>query len=231
MAFNFLQFAIPHGKGLIKLSDIQWTRLSIGEITLFLPLTLLMLAFTLLNLVLILSYLKSLGQWMADKEEYNNFIGNPSTNIGIFVPIASLSMTANVIWGPLAFFVPQLSSYLQSIMGPALIFFAFLWIMLFKLEFQVLKILLTKPYDVTKMNFVWLLDVFARLLERLLAPKFWGFTFLVITTRILYFPIVNYVSIIFATIICIVVFSKFIKGNKKTKLNVSTKVPRYQNEA
>ena len=161
MAFNYLQFAVPHGKGLIKLSDIPWTKLSMSQITLYLPLTVLMLAFTLLNLILILGFLKSLVQWIYNKEEYHNFISNPTINVGVFVPIASLSMTANVIWGPLAFFVPQLSAHLQAIMLPALIFFAFLWLTLFRLEFQVLKILLTKPYDVTKLNFVWLLDVFA----------------------------------------------------------------------
>ncbi len=161
MAFNFLQFAVPHGKGLIKLSDIAWTKLSLSQVALYLPLTILMLAFTLLNLILIVGYSKSLVQWILDKEEYNNFVSNPATNIGVFVPIASFSMTANMIWAPLAFFVPQLSSHLQSIMLPALIFFAVLWLALFRLEFKVLKILLIKPFDVTKLNFVWLLDVFA----------------------------------------------------------------------
>lgn len=118
MAINFLQFAVPHGKGLIKSSDIPWTQLSISQITMYLPLTLIMLGFTLLNLILIVGFLKSLVRWVFNKEEYNNFISNPSTNIGAFVPIASLSMTANVIWGPLAFFVPQLSSHLQAIMLP-----------------------------------------------------------------------------------------------------------------
>ena len=161
MPFNYLQFAVPHGKGLIKLSDIPWARLTMGETTLYLPLIGIMLAFTMLNLLFTVVFLKSMMQWHTNKEEYNHFISNPSTNIGIFAPIASLSMTVNVIWGPLAFFIPQLSSNIQALMLPSLIFFGFLWFMLLRLEFKVLKIWLSQPFDVSKLNFVWLLDVFA----------------------------------------------------------------------
>lgn len=161
MPFNYLQFAVPHGKGLIKLSDFHWAGLTMGQITLYLPLIVIMLAFTVLNLFFTVIFLKGLIQWLANKEEYNKFITNPLANIGIFAPIASLSMTANVIWGPLAFFVPQLSSNIQALMLPALFFFGFLWFMLLRMEFKVLKIWLTQSIDVSKLNFVWLLDVFA----------------------------------------------------------------------
>lgn len=161
MAFNYLQFAIPHGKGLIKLSDISFTKLTLGETSLYLPLIGIMLAFTLANLILTIIFLKGFAQWFADKTEYNNFINNSSIHIGIFAPIASLSMTANVIWGPLSFFVPTLSANIQALMFPSLIFFALLWLIVLKLEFKVLKIWLTQPVDVSKLNFVWLLDVFA----------------------------------------------------------------------
>ncbi|KKM12026.1 hypothetical protein SY88_05790 [Clostridiales bacterium PH28_bin88] len=161
MPFNYLQFAVPHGKGLIKLSDIPWAELTMSQTTLYLPLIGIMLAFTMINLLFTVVFLKSLMQWLANKEEYHSFISNPSTNIGIFAPIASLSMTANVIWGPLGFFIPQLSSNIQVLMLPSLIFFGFLWFMLLRLEFKVLKIWLSQPVDVSKLNFVWLLDVFA----------------------------------------------------------------------
>ncbi|GAB6171906.1 hypothetical protein JCM15765_13840 [Paradesulfitobacterium aromaticivorans] len=46
-------------------------------------------------------------------------------------------------------------------MLPTLIFFAFLWFILLKLEFKVLKIWLSQTIDMSKLNFVWLLDVFA----------------------------------------------------------------------
>lgn len=162
MAFNFLQFAVPHGRGLINLSDIASAGLTPGQSGLYLPLILIMLAFAAINLGSTAVYLKQLAQWFADKAEYLEFInGPPIKSIGIFVPIASLSMTANVVLAPLAFFVPQLSSKLQAMMLPGLIFFGFLCLVLFRLEFRVLKTWLSHPLDVTKLNFVWLLDVFA----------------------------------------------------------------------
>lgn len=162
MAFNFLQFAVPHGKGLIKLSDIAWDGLTAGQISLYLPLILIMLAFAVINLSSTAVYLKQLVQWRADKAEYRDFLnGPPIKSIGIFVPIASLSMTANVVLAPLAFFIPQLSSNLQAMMLPGLVFFGLLWLAIFRLEFRVLKNWLSHPLDVTRLNFVWLLDVFA----------------------------------------------------------------------
>lgn len=161
MAFNYLQFAVPHGKGLIKLSDIPWTTLTMSETSLYLPLIGIMFVFTMTNLILTAVFLKGLIQWVSNKKEYQQFISTPTTNIGIFAPIASLSMTANVIWAPLAFYIPQLSSNIQALMLPALFFFGFLWIMLLKLEFKILRTWLTQPIDTSKLNFVWLLDVFA----------------------------------------------------------------------
>jgi hypothetical protein len=37
MAFNYLQFAVPHGKGLVKLSDITWSGLTPAQLGLYLP--------------------------------------------------------------------------------------------------------------------------------------------------------------------------------------------------
>lgn len=161
MAFNYLQFAVPHGEGQITLSDIAWTGLTMGQATLYYPLIGIMLAFTIIDLLFTVVFLKSLIQWIFNKKEYTDFInGPPTASIGIFVPIASLSMTANVIWGPLSFFIPKLSANIQSLMLPGLIFFGFLWFMLFVLELRLLKVWLSQPLDLTKLSFVWLLDVF-----------------------------------------------------------------------
>ena len=161
MAFSYLQFAVPHGKGLIKLSDIPFASLTTGQTALYLPLIGIMLAFTIINLSLIIIFQKSLLQWFFNKEDFNIFISNPLINIGIFVPIAALSMSVNVIWGPLAFFIPKLSSNIQALMLPSLIVFTFLLVMLFRFEFKVLKNWFSKPLEVNRLNFVWLLDVFA----------------------------------------------------------------------
>lgn len=161
MPFVYLQFAVPHGSSPIMLSDIPWAELTMSQTILYSPLIGVMFLFAIIHLFSTVVFLKGLGQWLANKEEYNSFITDPKVNIGIFSPIASLSMTANVIWGPLAFFIPQLSSTLQSLMLPSLIFFGVLWFALLKLEFKVLKIWLTHPIDTSKLNFTWLLDVFA----------------------------------------------------------------------
>ncbi|MDA8221823.1 hypothetical protein [Desulfosporosinus sp.] len=162
MAFSYLQFAVPHGKGLIKLSDISWASLTTLQTSLYVPLIGIMLIFTIINLLSIIVFSKDLIQWLATKEGYKEFMsGPPSRNTGICVPIASLSMTMNVIFAPLAFFVPQLHANIQGVMLPGLIMFGFLLLMLLKLEFTMLKSWLSQPLDVTKLNFVWLLDVFA----------------------------------------------------------------------
>ena len=161
MAFNFLQFAVPHEKGLIKLSDIPWAGLTMSQMGAYVPLTVIMLVFTALNLILTVVFLRELVQWLSDKNDYHDFMSNPLTNISIFAPIASLSMTANVIWAPLAFFIPQLSSNIQALMLPSLIFFGFLCLIFLRLEFKILKIWLSQYIDVNKLNFTWLLDIFA----------------------------------------------------------------------
>ena len=162
MAFNYLQFAVPHGKGLITLSDIPWAGLTSGQTGLYLPLILIMLAFSVINLGTTAFYLKQLIEWLTNKTEYRDFInGPPMKSIGVFVPVASLSMTANVILAPLAFFIPQLSSHLQALMLPGLLFFGLLWFLVFRLEFTVLKTWLSHPLEVPQLNFIWLLDVFA----------------------------------------------------------------------
>lgn len=153
---------MPHGKGLIKLSDIPWASLTTGQTSIYVPLIGIMMVFTIINLLSIIVFLKDLMLWLGNKQEYTEFMSGPPTKaIGIFVPIASLAMTMNVILAPLSFFIPNLSANIQALMLPGLIIFGFLWLVLFKLEFTFLKTWLSQPLDVTKLNFVWLLDVFA----------------------------------------------------------------------
>lgn len=161
MPFNFLQFAVPHGKGLIKLSDIAWQNITGAQAALYIPLVAIMLLFVILHFVLTLFFLKGLISWLSKKDEYSNFIKNPLVNVGIFAPIASLSMSANVFWGPVGFFVPAVSANLQTLMLPSLIFFGLLWATLIGLELKVMKNWLSNAIDIKKFNFTWLLDVFA----------------------------------------------------------------------
>lgn len=162
MAFNYLQHAVPHGQGLVKLSDITWSGLTPVQTGSYLLLIAIMLVFSIVSLGATVVYLKQIGQWLAIKGEYREFINSPPTKgVGIFTPIASLSMTANVVLAPLAFFIPILSANLQAMMLPGLIFFVALWVIIFTLEFQILKVWLSKPLDISQLNFIWLVDVFA----------------------------------------------------------------------
>lgn len=162
MAFNYLQFAVPHGNGLITLADIARAELSQQQSGMHFLLIVIMLAFSLVNLLYTPVYLTQLLQWFANKTEYSEFMAGPPTkNIGIFVPIASLSMTANVILAPMAFFIPQISSNIQATMIPGLVFFGLLCLVLFRFEFRLIKSWLSKPIDSSQLSFVWLIDVFA----------------------------------------------------------------------
>ena len=162
MAFNFLQFAVPHDQGLVRFSDIAWAGLSSAQVGLYLPLIAIMLIFSGISLGSTAVYLKQLGKWLSDKAEYLDFINSPPTkSIGVFAPVGSLSMTANVVLAPLAFFVPLLSANLQAMMLPGLIFFGLLCLALFRLELRLLKTWLRQPLDPTGPNFIWLTDVFA----------------------------------------------------------------------
>lgn len=161
MPFVLLQFAVPHGEGLITLAAMPWERLSSLETLLYGPLVAVMLLFVVIHLLLTLLYLKGLAGMLAQREQFSAFINDPKSHIAIFSPIASLAMTANVVWGPLAFFVPEMAATLQGLMVPSLLFFAVLWLALLGFEAKVLKIWLTRPLEPGKLNFAWLLDIFA----------------------------------------------------------------------
>lgn len=161
MAFNFLQFAVPHNKGLIKLSDIVWANLTGGQISLFAVLVAIMLVSVIIHVFLTTIFLGGLFFWLRDRNEFTNLIGDPYRNVTIFPIVGSLAMSANVFWAPVGFFVPWVSSGLQSLMLPSLVFFLILFVSLFFLEYKVLKAWARGPVDTDRLNFVWLLDVFA----------------------------------------------------------------------
>jgi hypothetical protein len=162
MAFNFLQFGVPHGQGLVKLSDIAWSGLTPAQLGLYLPLIAIMLVFTGFSLCSTAVYLRQLKTWLFNRAEYQEFLSSPSTrSIGVFAPVGSLSMTANLVLAPLAFFVPLLSAHLQALMLPGLIFFGLLCLALFRLEYRVFRTRARRPRDPAGPNFIWLTDVFA----------------------------------------------------------------------
>ncbi len=161
MPFVYLQNTVPHPKGLIKLADIPFNEISSGKAIFFIVLLGIMSIFTIIHFVLTISFLKDLTSWLIKKEAYKIFINTPLTNIGIFSPVISLAMTMNVIFSPLSFFIPGLSSNIQVMMWPALIAIGILWMILFRFEIKLLIMWLSQPLELSKLNFGWLLDVFA----------------------------------------------------------------------
>jgi len=163
MAFNYLHFAIPHHKGPITLDDISWGIMSPSQVALYVPMVLVMLAFTLLNLLLTVYFLHRLVKWLREPGAYRAFRSNAqgNQNAGIFAIVGSLSMTVNVFWAPFGFFVPQMSRYMQAMMLPSLVIFGLLLTALIFLEVTFGRTWFAPGIDRTKFNFVWLLDAFA----------------------------------------------------------------------
>lgn len=163
MAFNYLQFAIPHGEGLITFSDILWGTLTGGQIALYAPLVAVMFAFTVLNFVLTGYFLYRLVGWLREPGAYGGFKSNPhqNQNTGIFAIVASLSMTVNVFWAPFGFFVPQVSSNMQALMVPSLIVFGILLSALLFFQVTFGRTWFSRGVQRREFNFVWLLDAFA----------------------------------------------------------------------
>jgi hypothetical protein len=147
---------------LIRLTDIPWDRLAAEQTNLYLVLVGIMLIFSLVNLITIVFFSGVLMRWISRKTEYVAFMnGVPTMNIGILVPVASLSMTANVILAPLSFFIPSLAANLQALMLPALVFFGLLLFALLALEITLMKTwFFTQTLDPSKLSFVWLIDAF-----------------------------------------------------------------------
>lgn len=161
MPFNYLQFAIPHGKGLIKYSDIIWSSLNGMQVALYSTLIVIMLVTVVAHIVLTVVFTKGLIGWLVNKKAASELVNDPYKNVTIFPVIGSLAMFANVFWAPVGFFVPQISAGLQSLMVPSLVYFVLLWSALLVLEWKVIKVSFAKSVDTEKFSFVWLLDVFA----------------------------------------------------------------------
>lgn len=162
MAYNWLQFAIPHGDGPLAYADIGWASLTAVQTGLYGVLAGIMFVLTLVNLLLTTVFSYDLVKWLASRRGYQEFMSGPTTRItGIFVPIASLAMTMAVVFATAPFFIPAVSAHIQALMMPGLVAFSALWLTIFVLESRMLKMWLGQPTDTSKLNFVWLLDVFA----------------------------------------------------------------------
>jgi hypothetical protein len=142
---------------------MPWRTMNGAHYAPYLPLVVLMLAFTALHFGLTGYFLWRLAKWLGQPGSFTGFINVPqkNQNAGIFAVVASLAMTMNVFWAPLGFFVPWVSKNLQAWMLPSLVSFGILWVALLFLEVKALRTWFAKDVDRTQFNFIWLLDVFA----------------------------------------------------------------------
>ena len=162
MAFNWLQFVVPHGGGAVTLTDIHWGSLSGAQDMLYGVLVGLMFVLTVVNFTLTVVFLKGLVRWAGDGTSYQEFMNGPAARVtGIFVPIASLAMTMAVFFAAVPFFIPAVSAHVQALMWPGLLVFASLLVAALALEARLIAKWFRQPQNRGDLTFVWLLDVFA----------------------------------------------------------------------
>jgi hypothetical protein len=158
--FAFFQYTEHTGKGLINISQIDHAALPFLKQVLFYSLESMMVVFAIIHLVTTFIFIKGLIQWVRS-EEYSGFIQDPLKNAGVLAPFISITMTMNVFIGPVRFFVIPMAENLQVMMLPALIGWAIIWVLLLRMVIKLLTISFEKSFDVSKINFGWLLHPFA----------------------------------------------------------------------
>ena len=158
--FSFLNYTFAHPKGLVNYSHIPHGDLSMLQEIFFRFLESIMVVFPIIHIVLSLIFLFQLISWLRGPN-YSSFISDPLKNSAILAPFISLAMTMNVLIGPVRFFIPAVYSNLQSFMLPALILWLIIGFFLMKMELKLLKTSFVKSFDVSKINFGWLLHSFA----------------------------------------------------------------------
>ncbi len=160
MPFVLFQYTVPHAKGLLTWAQIGHGSLPLHKELFFGLLEVAMIGFALLHFALTVRYLKQLISWMRS-EAYRPFIQDPLKNSAILAPFVSIGMTFNVMMGVVRFFVPALSDNFQAMMFPALIAWGILWAALLRMEIKLLGISFASSFDVSRINFGWLLHPFA----------------------------------------------------------------------
>ncbi|MGM5488307.1 MAG: selenoprotein TsoY [Nanobdellota archaeon] len=156
MPFVLLQYTVEHGPGLITRSQL-W-QLESGP--LFLAFEAIMLVFTALHLILTVYLGAKLVSWIR-AGGHKEILQDPLRNATLLAPFISITMTMNVMIGPLRYFLPVMQDNFQAMMLPAFIFWAGLFTALMWTEIKLLTISFVKGFDIDKINFGWLLHPFA----------------------------------------------------------------------
>lgn len=161
MPYVFLKINIFKSDEDITLSQLSLLSGSPLEHATALLLTAVMGIFIVIHFSLTAIFIKELSVWLLKTNGFKETIASPLSNQAIFSPLISLPMTMVVFFGPVSFFVPQLTANIQSLILPAFILFSVLWAILLSLEIKAAKTILAAPVEYEKLNFGWLLDVLA----------------------------------------------------------------------
>lgn len=161
MPYVFLKINIFKSDEEITLSQLPLLSGNPLEHATALLLTAVMGIFIVIHFTLTAIFLKELSIWLLKTNGFKETIANPFSNQAIFSPLISLPMTMVVFFGPVSFFVPQLTANMRSLILPTFIFFSVLWAILLSLEIKAAKTILAAPVEYEKLNFGWLLDVLA----------------------------------------------------------------------
>jgi len=158
--FAFLQYTFFTGKGLVNLAHISFSSISFSFSILVYFLFLVMILFSVIHLVLSYILFKNLFKWIKENKHLS-LIGDPLKNSSLLAPFISIFMTLNVFIGPIRFFIPSIYNNLQILMLPALIVWGIIWLFLMYFDLRLLAISFSREFDVSKINFGWLLHSFA----------------------------------------------------------------------
>ena len=161
MPYVFLKINIFKNEGEISLSELSLLSGNSLEYVAALFLIAVMGLFIVIHFTLTVIFLKELFIWLLKPDSFKELMKNPLANSALFSPLISLPMSMVVFFGPVSFFVPQLTENMQSLMLPAFVVFSFLWVILILLELKVVKVFFTESVEHEKLNFGWLLDVLA----------------------------------------------------------------------
>jgi hypothetical protein len=159
MPFVLMQYTLDHGAGLITRSQLWAMDLTSYQVIYYYLLEFVMILFTFIHFALTITFTIKLVRWMRS-DSFPTLIKDPLRNTGILAPLISFLMSMNVMIGPLRYFLPVLSGNFASLFLPAMIFWSLFFLLVMFTEIRLLEISFKNGFDITKINFGWLLHPF-----------------------------------------------------------------------
>lgn len=156
MPFVLMQFTFAHTDKLISIQDFAH-----GFDLASLFLVTVMLLSTLMHFFLILKISIEFIHWFRQGDAFKVFLSDAAINIGIVSPLVALGMTVNVLLGPVAFFWPDFSRAVPTLVAYGIYPYAMLFLALGAMSLVVAKTWFFRDGKAVVFTFNWLLDVFA----------------------------------------------------------------------